>query len=324
VNNEDTLQCEKIKNDLFIEFSGLGGNYKKLGDTKSLKKKIQKLFKEMGKTDPQLLDVLRILDVYIEEALNDEDFEKFFITVVPIVDRLEYTDIINWDINDIRIMQAAINYVKDFEKVDKLEKKTIAAIEKHINDRPVHMIEFFVYLNVQVRYLKATYLEEDITQESLASKKLKKRFKDCCDCLLKIYENNKEELKAWKYVILTRIAVFHRNSNEAIKNLELLKEVGDKPLYEIIRKEVIKYSPHFGSSITDQQFSIMVGGRIREFRKAAGLSVEEFAMKLHFSKNYISLVERGERNFTTRTLARVCEEFNITLDELIFGEGNKI
>jgi len=315
---------DEIKNMFIKKFHNFGGNYKKLDEAKDLKKKIDKLLQDIGTGDQQLLDTSRLLEIHIEEGLYDEDFKKFCEKASPIVDRLKCTDISNWDINDMRIAQATINYTKSSEETDKLEKKTIAALKMHIKDRPTHVFEFLLYLNVQVRYLKTAYYEEDITQESTSSKKLKKRFKDCSDHLLKIYESNKEEFKAYKYEILTRIALFNRDSNEATKNLELLRKAGDKALYNSVRKEVVKHSPQFGSDITDHQFSIMIGAHIRELRQKAGISVEGFAAKLYFSKNYINLVETGKRNFTARTLARVGEILNVTVDEIIHGaEGKK-
>ena len=61
--------------------------------------------------------------------------------------------------------------------------------------------------------------------------------------------------------------------------------------------------------------------RVAQVRKKANLNQREFADKLNLSKSIISLAERGERNFTERTLLDICNKFNVNYEWLTTGEG---
>ena len=49
--------------------------------------------------------------------------------------------------------------------------------------------------------------------------------------------------------------------------------------------------------------------RIIEIRKENGLSQEKFAEKLNLSRNFITQVETGKKNFSDRTIIDICESF---------------
>ncbi|MES2208507.1 MAG: helix-turn-helix transcriptional regulator [Pseudomonadota bacterium] len=49
-----------------------------------------------------------------------------------------------------------------------------------------------------------------------------------------------------------------------------------------------------------------LGNRIREKRKAIGLTQEELAAKAEIDRSYIGGVERGERNLTFTMLCAIC------------------
>lgn len=59
--------------------------------------------------------------------------------------------------------------------------------------------------------------------------------------------------------------------------------------------------------------------RIREVRVQSGLSQTEFAEKIGLSKNYISLVETGNRMPSDRTITDICREFRV--DEVWLRTG---
>ena len=61
--------------------------------------------------------------------------------------------------------------------------------------------------------------------------------------------------------------------------------------------------------------------RICQVRKNEGLSQTEFADKLSLTKNYISLIENGNRVPSDRTISDICEKFNVNKDWLLTGEG---
>lgn len=62
--------------------------------------------------------------------------------------------------------------------------------------------------------------------------------------------------------------------------------------------------------------------RILQVRKHAKLNQEDFGAKLNLTKNYISLIETGNRVPSDRTISDICREFNVNEDWLRNGIGN--
>lgn len=62
--------------------------------------------------------------------------------------------------------------------------------------------------------------------------------------------------------------------------------------------------------------------RIKRVRKALHLSQDEFAEKLSLSRNFIFLIEKGERIPSDRTKADICRVFGVSPVWLETGEGD--
>jgi len=61
------------------------------------------------------------------------------------------------------------------------------------------------------------------------------------------------------------------------------------------------------------------GRRVRDLRKARGLSQEDFAAECGLDRTYISGIERGRRNVSLRNLEVIAKAFGISLAELFGG-----
>ena len=61
--------------------------------------------------------------------------------------------------------------------------------------------------------------------------------------------------------------------------------------------------------------------RIAYIRKQAGINQTDFAEKLNLTKNYISLIENGNRIPSDRTITDICREFNVNEVWLRTGDG---
>lgn len=61
--------------------------------------------------------------------------------------------------------------------------------------------------------------------------------------------------------------------------------------------------------------------RILKVRKKENLTQEAFAERLNLSKNFVWMLEKGERTPSDRTIADVCREFNISEEWLRTGKG---
>ena len=63
------------------------------------------------------------------------------------------------------------------------------------------------------------------------------------------------------------------------------------------------------------------GERVKEIRKALGLTLEKFGKKLGVGKTAISKIEKNERSLTEQMALAICREYNVNYDYLIYGEG---
>lgn len=61
--------------------------------------------------------------------------------------------------------------------------------------------------------------------------------------------------------------------------------------------------------------------RISEIRKQTGLTQEEFAKRINMSRNYIWMIEKGERIPADRTVGDICREFGVNRVWLETGVG---
>lgn len=64
------------------------------------------------------------------------------------------------------------------------------------------------------------------------------------------------------------------------------------------------------------------GERVREIRKALGLTLEKFGDKLGVGKTAISKIEKGENALTDQMAKSICREFNVSYDYLTYGDGD--
>lgn len=63
------------------------------------------------------------------------------------------------------------------------------------------------------------------------------------------------------------------------------------------------------------------GERIREVRKALGLTLEKFGDKLGVTKQTVSRIENGINNLTDQMTKSICREFHVDYIWLTTGEG---
>lgn len=68
----------------------------------------------------------------------------------------------------------------------------------------------------------------------------------------------------------------------------------------------------------------MLGQRIKQIRNSKKLTQDEFADILGLTKNFISLIETGNRTPSDRTISDICREFNISEVWLRTGEGEML
>jgi transcriptional regulator with XRE-family HTH domain len=60
----------------------------------------------------------------------------------------------------------------------------------------------------------------------------------------------------------------------------------------------------------------IIGERIKLHRNILGITQEELADRVNLHRTYISSVERGERNISTKNLLSICFEVEINLQKI--------
>jgi transcriptional regulator with XRE-family HTH domain len=61
------------------------------------------------------------------------------------------------------------------------------------------------------------------------------------------------------------------------------------------------------------------GQRVRDLRRAEGLSQEAFAAKCGLDRTYMGGIERGERNLALRNIELIAKTLKLNLSELMQG-----
>ena len=62
-----------------------------------------------------------------------------------------------------------------------------------------------------------------------------------------------------------------------------------------------------------------LGMRIRYLREQKKMTLEDLSFESEVNKNYLSDLERGNRNPTVKVLSRIAEALGISLEELFKG-----
>lgn len=65
--------------------------------------------------------------------------------------------------------------------------------------------------------------------------------------------------------------------------------------------------------------TVRFGERLRDFRRRAGLSQEEFAEKCDLDRTYVSGIERGKRNVALRNIEAIAKALSVPISEIMKG-----
>ena len=62
---------------------------------------------------------------------------------------------------------------------------------------------------------------------------------------------------------------------------------------------------------------VKFGARLRELRKAVGLSQEKLALQSELDRSYVGQVERGERNISLKNIVKLASALDVAPSELL-------
>ena len=68
---------------------------------------------------------------------------------------------------------------------------------------------------------------------------------------------------------------------------------------------------------------LLIGDKIREARKRAGLTQLQLANMIFVSESYIALIESNKRNPSTVVLSKIAEALNLTTDHILFEDSSR-
>ena len=68
---------------------------------------------------------------------------------------------------------------------------------------------------------------------------------------------------------------------------------------------------------TDKTLIHDLGKRIREIRSSLDMTQYEFSTKVGVNKNYIGMLERGERNPSYLTLKKIANNLSVSIHDLL-------
>ena len=69
--------------------------------------------------------------------------------------------------------------------------------------------------------------------------------------------------------------------------------------------------------MTTDERMVAFGKRVREVRKAKGLSQEKLAEMAGIDRSYMGNIERGEKNITLKKIYEICDALDIDIKILI-------
>ncbi len=69
--------------------------------------------------------------------------------------------------------------------------------------------------------------------------------------------------------------------------------------------------------MTKDERIIAFGKRVREVRKAKGISQEKLAELANIDRSYMGNIERGEKNITLKKAYEICDALEIEIQNLV-------
>lgn len=70
-----------------------------------------------------------------------------------------------------------------------------------------------------------------------------------------------------------------------------------------------------------QDLRLAVGARVRDYRRSNRYTQANFAEKIDISMNFLSEIENGRKGMSQETLYKLCEQFGLSADYILFGKA---
>jgi len=297
--------------DEFLEFPDTTDKVKVL----RLRRRILRFLKNSDGDKTQLLDVVRVLDLWVEEH-EFNDFNYSFRIAVPVIERLTYLN--KFDFYDVAIALNVVGYGKDYKTTYEFSKKILENAEQFKSEERYLGTNITTRMNVMFRLLRARYFEMDYTIPVNELGEIADMFLGYADDVLEICATHPT---LWEYKVITQIrkALFEKNYPEIDAGLSLVSEQGSYTMYKVVAEEVNGFSIFAGVDKTKMQLNIQVGKNIRKIRKSKYLRIEDCAKMLYMTPSVLQSIEQGKRSAHIHNLYKLSETFDLSLDEIVKG-----
>ncbi len=71
-----------------------------------------------------------------------------------------------------------------------------------------------------------------------------------------------------------------------------------------------------------RDLKLAVGERVRNYRVSNKYTQADFAEKIDISINFLSEIENGKKGMSQETLYKLCEQFDLSADYILFGKND--
>lgn len=300
------------KNTLVDEFFRLGGN-QELNKYSEMEVKLLDYLKKSG-GDDQLRDILTIIKA-ARLDYNLKDFDGCCLIAVPIIERLSYAD--KWDLTDIRLLAASIQYAKDYEQVITLAEEGFKELENYSEEKPYLNIKMAMCLNVMVRLIKAKHFGTDRVElcndlDANFEKYSNNAIILCDDCKRAGLETH---TPVYYWAISIYRGIFYKDFSLVDDGLTFFRKHNNAALYKMMTDDVHEYKSHMIFDFNEDKFA----GNLKKQRVKRSFTTYEIASALGITPCAYELIESGEKSPTIVNIFKLAEHYGVHFD--VFFEG---
>jgi len=310
MSNQKSMHISLLEE--FISFQDTTDKVKTL----KLRRKVQKFVKSSDADNTQLIDVIRVLDLWVEEH-EYNDFIHSFRIASPVAERI--SNLSNLDFFDIAISAHVVGYCKDYKATHVFAQKILSEVEKYQSHDRYQGVKLVLGLNVLHRLLRVKYFELINTHAVIEQDELNAIFTKYVNQVLELCGQH-DELWEYKTVAKIRKALYEKNYKEVDEGLTLISEKGSYIMFKIIAEEINGYNAFAGAEKTKMQLNLQVGKNIRKIRKSKYLRIEDCAKALNMTPSVLQSIEQGKRSAHVFNLFKLSETYKLSLDEIVKGQ----
>ncbi|MCL1884003.1 MAG: hypothetical protein FWF81_09670 [Defluviitaleaceae bacterium] len=313
----DKMSAEDIKHSIFMRFFEIGGNhdFKKLD---ALSNELNELKNEYRLKDPQIDNVMALINVFLEEYERNNFFEAC-IFAKPIMNRLLELD--DLDYYDINTLAAVVDYEMTLAGSQKLAKRALAALEHYNREKRYLHIKLAIHGNMLFRLVRSRLFKVDEDNNEANQTKI---FKEHYAAIMKIFKDDEVKNKFMPHWAATQIrkGLFEQDYSDIDEMMNLIKKEGSEDAHKMMQDEINSFNAYVGDAINYTQCNSLIGFNLNRIRTASKTTAAEVGVYLGVDADYIYRVELGIDELNCHQLYKLSHFFNVKTHN--FFEGNNL